>query len=362
MERSRRSVLKTSGVAAVLGVTGLAGCSGLLGGGSAGPSDYQYDPATLVETENQFWGSAEYAQLYEARDNFPESTRESFESTGDSAVDPADIETMTGIGGAEIAMGEGSGTVFGSFGVLGSFERSAVEESIQSEESAEQSGEYEGFTLYENAGSTSPGGFGGVPMDTTATAAVGDGALLVGFAAADGEGGASVTGEQAARTMIDAGNGNAASLADNSEYAPELDDRLGDASVVVGGQIDPGLVETMTQGGGMQSQFVTGVRAGGFGMSVDGETTTMNVVGIYTDSGAAEESGIVELVDLGTQQAVEQNAGLESVDASYDGNAAVVTIEGDTRTIFEQGTSAGPGGGFSVAEPRAVETTVVPDQ
>jgi hypothetical protein len=355
METTRRSVLRAGGVAAVLSATGLAGCSGLLGGGSSGPSDYQYDPGSLQETQTQMFGSADYAGLYEARENFPESTRQSFESGGDSPVDPADIETMTGVGGAELSMSSGPGTVFGSFGVLGAFERGTIEESIQSEGNAEQTGEYEGFTLYENAGSASPNAIGGVTADTTTTAAVGDGVLVVGFAAAGGGGDAGVTGDQAARTMIDAGNGNAELLRSNSDYATQLDDRLGDSSVVVGGEVDAGLVEAATQGtSGMRGQLISGLRAGGFGMRVDGETTTMNAVAIYTDAESAEQSGVKELVDLGSQQAVDGNPGLDSVSASYDGSAVVVTVEGDTRTIFEQGPAGGPGTGFDVSRPRSV--------
>jgi hypothetical protein len=198
-------------------------------------------------------------------------------------------------------------------------------------------------------------------MDSTVTAAVGEGALLMGFSAAGSGGDAAVTGEQAARTMIDAGNGNAELLDANSDYATQLDERLGDASVVVGGQVDPELVEAATQNAGtMQTQFVSGIRAGGFGMTVDGGTTTMDVVGLYTDAGAAEQSGVKELVDLGAQQAVEQNPGLDSVTSSYDGNAVVVTVEGDTQTIFEQSPATGTGSGFSVAAPRSLDGAGVP--
>jgi hypothetical protein len=209
METSRRSVLKAGGTAALLSVTSLAGCSGILGGGDVNPADYQYDPATLAETQNRFFGLADYAGLYEARENFPESTQESFESSEDTPVDPENIETMVGVGGAQISMSDsGGGTAFGSLGVLGSFDKGTIEESIQSEGEAEQSGEYEGFTLYENTGSGSSDVVGGVPTDSTATAAAGDGAVIIGFAAADGEGDGGITGDQAVRTMIDAGNGD----------------------------------------------------------------------------------------------------------------------------------------------------------
>ncbi len=364
MPTDRRSVLKTGGVVAALGVTGLAGCSGLIGGGGSdpGPADYQYDPSVLAETENKFFGTLDYAGLYEQRENFPESSQESFESSEDSPVDPGDIDSVTGVGGAQISIAEGSSTsVFGSVVVLGSFEQSTVESDIQ-DDGAEQIGEYEGFTLYENAGEATDSGFS-EDDSTTAVAAVREGVLIVGVAGTEGEAATDVSSEQAARTMIDAGNGDADRLEPNSERAQQLGERFGESTMMVGGQIDPGLVEAAMQQsqGGTQTQFINGVRAGGFGMTVDGETTTMEVVLLYEDAGTAEESGVVELVDLTSEQAVEENPGLDTFEAEYDGDAAVVTIGGDTETIFEAGSSSAPGGGFAVADPDDVGVAPVPD-
>lgn len=347
---------------AALGTTGLAGCSGILGGGGdPGPAEYRYDPSALAETENKFFGMVDYAGLYEARENFPESTRESFESAEDSPVPPEEIDAFTGVGGAQITMGEGSSaTAFGSVALLGSFGADAVRADLE-DDGAEQVGEYEGFTLYENAESSSPGDIGG--EDTSAVAAVRDGVAIFGAGGSSSEASASVTGRQAAETMIDAGNGEVDRLEPNSERAQQLADRLGESNLMVGGQVDPGLVETAIQQsqGGAQTQFIEGIRAGGFGMTVDGETTTMNVVLLYTDAETAENSGVQELVDLASQQAVENNPGLDSVEAEYDGNAAVVTVEGETETIFEEGSSAAPGGGVAIAEPAGASVSPVPE-
>jgi hypothetical protein len=366
MQTDRRSVLKASGIAAALGATGLAGCSGFLGGGGEpGPADYRYDPSELTDTENKFYGIVDYAGLYEARENFPESTRESLESSEESPVDPADIDTLTGVGGAQVSMGEqsASSTVFGSLVLLGSFDQSTVEQDLQ-ENGAQETGEYEGYTLYENAGGSSPSSAGSMGNAST-TAAVRNGAAVFGAVGSQDETNADITGEQAARVMIDASNGNVGRLEENSERVQSLNSRLGETNMTMGGQIDPALVETamqQSQGGGMQTQFIEGIRAGGFGMTVEGETTTMNAVFLYTDADRAENSGVKELVDLASQQAVEENPGLDSVEAEYDGNAAVVTVEGATETVFEQGTSAGPGGGFAVSDPADVGAAPVLDQ
>jgi hypothetical protein len=360
MQTDRRSVLKAGGLLAGLGTTGLAGCSGILGGGSdPGPADYRYDPSVLAETENKFFGVVDYAALYEARENFPESTRESFESADDSPVPPEEIDSFTGVGGAQITMGEGSSaTAFGSVALLGSFGADAATTGLE-DDGAEQIGEYAGFTLYENAGESSPDSIAG--GDTRAVAAVSDGVAIFGAGGSSEEAATAVTGRQTVETMIDAGNGEVDRLEPNSERAQQLAERIGESNVVVGGQVDPALVETAMQQSqnGMQAQFVDGFRAGGFGMTVDGATTTMNLVLLYTDAGRAENSGVQELVDLAAQQAVENNPGLDSVEAEYDGSAAVVTVEGETETIFREGASSVPGGGFAIAEPAAATVSRV---
>lgn len=362
MQTDRRSVLKAGGVLAALGTTGVAGCSGILGGGGTpGAADYRYDPSVLSETENKFFGTVDYAGLYEARESFPESTRESLESAEDSPVPPEDIDSFTGVGGAQISIeGGSSATAFGSVALLGSFEASAVRTDLE-DDGAEQVGEYEGYTLYENAGDSSPSDIAG--GETSAVAAIRDGVAIFGAGGASGEASTQVTGRQAAETMIDAGNGEVDRLEPNSERAQQLTDRLGESNVLVGGQVDPALVETAIRQsqGGAQTQFIEGVRAGGFGMAVDGATTTMNVVLLYTDAETAENSGVQELVDLAAQQAVENNPGLDSVEAEYDGNAAVVTVEGETETIFEEGSSAAPVGGAAVVEPTGTDVSPVPE-
>jgi len=356
MQTNRRSVLRASGAAALLSVTGLAGCSGILGGGGGSASDYQYDPGTILETRNKLFGTVDYAQLYEARENLPESAQESFEGSENSPVNPEDLDTMTGVAGARVSISDsGSATVFGSAAILGSFDQAAIEENIQSEGDTEQTGEYEGFTLYEST-NTSPS-VGSLPENTTASVGVTEGVMIIGAGSSQGEGTESVSGRQTVETMIDAGNGNAKRLLDNSEYAGQLNDRLGGSTMMIGGQVDPALVEALTgmSGGGMQGQFANGIRAGGFGMALNGETTTVTVVGIYQDASTAEDTGIVEIVDRFSQSAVDQNPALNSVSANYDGSSVVITIEGDTQTLFEQGSSMG-GSGFDVARPPASQS------
>jgi hypothetical protein len=127
----------------------------------------------------------------------------------------------------------------------------------------------------------------------------------------------------------------------------EISNQLGSATLRVGGQVDPGLVEAaLAMSGSAQTQFVDGIRGGGFGMQLNGDTTTFTVVGLYEDAQAAEDTGIVTLVNQFSDQFVEQSPEIDSIDASTDGRSIVITVEGDTQALLEQGTGSVPGGGI----------------
>jgi hypothetical protein len=344
MDTDRRSVLKASGVAALLSTTGLAGCSGLLGGGG-GTTNWQYDPGTLRETESKFFGAADLAGLYEARQQLPDDVTGGVENTENSPINPEDLERASGVGGLTIPMSsESSSEGFGSFAITGSFSASDITDEVEQSEDAQSAGEYEGYSLWENAGeSVSAGGMTG---DSSGVIGIRDGTMVVG-AAGTNEGAASVTGEQAAKTMIDAGNGETELLANNNEFVQTLSDNLGSGTMQFGGTVDPALIEAFAGMGGSGSQFTNGFRAGGVDMAINGETTTITGVGVYEDAEAAEATGIKTIID-GFSEELTNQEGFNSVEAEYSGSAVVMTIEGDTQTLFEQGAGqapVNPGGG-----------------
>lgn len=349
MQVDRRSFVKATGAGAVLATTGLAGCNGFLGGGGAGGSarSWQYDPSTLAETETRFFGSMDYAGMYQSRDSLPESMQESFAPTEDAPIDPADVDLLTGVGGAQMSQQGDSGAFYGSAALTGSFDGEALASEVESEGDAQQTGEYEGYTLYETSdmGET---GFGMSQLQGSGTAAVGDTAVVVGVSVAQNTD-VSVTGEDAVRASIDASNGNAALLHDNSQHATQLSSQLGDATMVVGGEVDPALVDAAGQDeSDMAGQVTSGIRAGGFGVDIDGDTTTFTFVGIYESAQRAEDSGVVGLAE-GFSAQFEQQEGVNSIDANQDGSAVVVTVTGDTETIFEAGESQATGQTFDLA-------------
>jgi hypothetical protein len=344
MDANRRSFLKASGTVALLGATGLAGCSGgLLGGGGGGGTDqWQYDPGLLLDTQNKFFGSMDYGTIYQNRESLPASTQESFESVQEGApVTPEDIDGFTGVGGGQISVSTGETTAFGSGAITGSFDTEAIASDIESQGDAQETGTYEGYTLYEQSSSGSVG----MGQSATAMFGVGDSALVFGVVSTQGTS-ASVTAQQTVETAIDASNGNAEMLRANSDIASELSDAIGDGTVRIGGQVDPALVDQMAGSASSQSQFVNGMRGGGFGMQLNGETSTITAVALYEDAQTAEDTGIVELVEAFGNQAVESNPDINSISPSYDGRTVVVTVEGQTQALFEQGTGSVPGGGI----------------
>jgi hypothetical protein len=356
MNTDRRTVLKAGGVAALLGATGLAGCSGdLLGGGddggaaTGGPEVWQYDPGLLGSAPNAVFGSMDYATFYENREYLPEETRRSIEQTSSSSpVGPEDIDYVSGVGGMDVSVdagmgGSGSGSGAGSMAVSGSFDQSTIASQMEEEGGSEvnQVGTYEGYGLYEVENMDQQFG----PDATgTATIGIGNGALVVGFAFAAGTTG-SATGRQAVETAIDSSEGNARRLRGSNEYATSVANAVGDATVQVGGVGDPELVDQYVRMVGSNVEpYVQGIRAGGLGMTLQGETTTFTGALTYESGQAAEDSGIAALVQ-GFSSQVEQEDGINSVDSNRSGNTVTITVAGDTQTLFQQANTA-PTGGF----------------
>lgn len=355
MTASRRDVLKSGGLAALLGVTGLAGCSGtggLLGGGSGGgqgKTSWQYDPNSLVETENRFFGSLDYEQMYENREYLPESMREDFETESDAPISAADIGQVSGVGGGRYAPMEQSAAVFGSVAVTGEFSADDITGEMGEDSEAQQIGEYEGYVLYENADSVA--GSTGIQSGSqaSATVGIGDGALVLGVVSTQ-QSDVSVTGEDAVRKMIDASNGNAPLLQDNSQYASQLTTEIEGKSMRVGGEVDPELVATMQEGATTTgAQFFEGMRAAGFGGSINGESTTFTFTGIYKDGETAQNTGIVGLVNASSEQAVQETDGIDELTATRNEGAISVKMTGQTSVIFaEDGPAGGAGSTFSL--------------
>lgn len=352
MHADRRTFVKASGMAAVLGATGLAGCGNILGDGG-GAGGWVYDPTVVADVPNIAFGTMDYGTFYANRDQLPQSMQEDFQTDPDSPLQPEDIDRLAGVGGGDVSRDMQSASAFGSVVVTGSIPRSDIEGRIESEGNAEQSGTYEGYTLY--SVTNFQDSLGSVPgseqLQGSGSVAVGDSAVLIGISFSQGMD-SSATGEGAVRTMIDASAGNARRLSATSGPAKQVQDRIGDSMMAVGAAVDPELVSLAEQmagsGGGMGAQVLSGLRGGGFGADINGDTTTFRFVAVYDSEQSATDAGIADLVN-GMSSRMEQQEGINSVEATQDGAVVVVTLEGDTQTIFEQGTG---GTTFQVPAPR----------
>ena len=349
MQTDRRTFLKASGMAAVMAATGLAGCGD---GGGGGSGDWIYDPTEVSDVPNVAFGSMAYGTLYDNRDQLPASMQDNFETNPDSPLQPEDIDDMAGVGGGEVSEDMQTAGAFGSLAITGDIPRGELEAEMESDGSAESAGSYEDYAMY--TVSDLPNSVGGVPgsgqFQGSGAVAIGDDAMVAGFSYAQGLD-LGATGESAVQTMIDSSAGNAGRLSDTSGPAQRVQDRLSDAMLSIGAEVDPDLVSLAGRlgGGGMAAQILAGLRGGGLGADVDGDTSTYRFVAVYDSEQAATDAGIADLVS-GMQAQVEDQEGVESVDATQDGAVVEVTLTGDTEALAEQGAGAGPT--LDVAAPR----------
>jgi hypothetical protein len=349
MKTTRRSVLRASGMAAVLGATGLAGCGGLLDGGGDGTvNDWVYDPNVVASSPTVFFGSIAYGAIYEMREDLPQAVQSGFESDAEVPIQPADVENAAVVGGGEVGPDGDAGTAFGSGVLTGSIPRRELESELESNDSVEAAGSYEGYSLYE--GTDLQEQFGGMPgaapVDVSGTAAVGDSAVLGGASLAQNME-TSATGEAAVQTMIDAANGAARRLSTTDGPAREVQSRVGDDMIAMGASVDADVVdvgEDFGPGGEFQQQLLAGLRAGGAGVDLDGETGTLTGVLVYESDRRATESRVVDIVN-GASGNLEGREGIERVDASQEGAVIVVTVEGNLEALAQTGMQNG--GGFA---------------
>lgn len=337
MQQNRRSFMKAGGLVAAMG---LAGCSsGLLedGGDETSGGDYwKYDPTTLASVANTFYGDFAFGQIYDNREFLPESTQSSFEMDGDVPIEADQVDRLSGVGAGQVSQQAQRGAGFGSAVLLGSWEKSALVEQIEDDGDATRTGTYEGFDIYKTPEATTDGV--SPTMDTQAAVrmAVGDGAIVLGGRAAQ-QTSLDVSGEEAVTTMIDASNGNAPPLS-NRSYVSTLESEISANSMRMGAEIDPTLVDLATeQAGTTQQTYIEGLRAGGFGASIEGDTTTFSAAVLYETASIAKNTGLAEIVNGLAPQLEGENSPIEDIEAKYSDNAVVATMSGPTREIFEEG-------------------------
>jgi len=345
MRLSRRSMLRASGLAA--GVT-LAGCTGVFGEAPGHPRHWQFDTAVVSETSNLFFGTVDHARLYEGREHLPAPVRETVETAAYTPIDAGAIEAMAAVGGVQFGdYGGGSSVTFGSVATLGSFDRGAIKEKVVTEGDPETERDYRGSTLYEGVDGQGADGLEGVPGDDTpftmAAVAVDDGAVVVGSVAVRGRNAGMVVAANVVEAAIDAAAGEGPRLHGADSRVRRLAEVTGESTVTAGARADPALLGRYRQADGPIGEVATGLQAGGIGVTVDGATAEMTLAGLYGDAATAEATDAVALVE-GFAADRGDRAAVENVEATYDGEAVVVTVTGETRALLDGETIAPPSG------------------
>lgn len=345
MRLSRRSMLRASGLAA--GVA-LAGCTGVFGDAPGQPRDWQFDTAVVSETSNLFFGTVDHARLYEGREHLPASVRETVETAAYTPLDAGAIEAMAAVGGVQFGdYGTGSSVTFGSSVTLGSFDRAATEEMVRTEGNPGAERDYGGATLFEGVDGQEAAGVAGVPGDDTpftmAAVAVDDGAVVVGSVSVRGRNAGMVLAADVVEAAIDAAAGEGPRLHGADSRVRRLAEVTGESTVTAGVRADPALLGRYRQADGPIGEITTGLQAGGIGMTVDGATAEMTLAGLYGDAATAEATDAVALVEGFAAERGDRGA-IENVEATYDGEAVVVTVMGETRALLDGETIAPPTG------------------
>lgn len=205
MTRTRRSLLKASAAA---GAAALAGCSSILGGGSAGASGSQwlYQPGTVGDVDHYLALRYQPAAIAERAANFDDDVYDAMRSFGSSARDLVGFEF--GTTDAQLA--------FGKNAVLAAdFEADDVTSTLEAEEFSDEDA-YKEYDVY---------------VGPDEDAAVGIGSSEVVVARSTGIFGSADNAEAVLEGILDVNAGDAESYAADSADFDALTDAFDDGAV-----------------------------------------------------------------------------------------------------------------------------------
>lgn len=341
---------------ATVGTGSAAGCVGQIrdpGGGSSAPAyaDPLYDPSAVMDARTSAFVSYDLGTIYEHRDLLPESvaTRiEEFDGQYDS-VSIADLGLFTGQVYTTGALGDlsgGSVTAGGSAVLEGSFEPDQLLSQLRAlgavdVEAAGTSGDHDLYTV------TKP------PTLPSTTLALDGKRVAVGATHQ-----ADVTGETAVTTALDAEGGGSAYYR-SSDVGRRLVDGLGDvttATGIVAGIGSYARENTQSYPTADLEAAATGLQGIGSGTTIEGETITSTIAGVYEDGEVPSDAEVSGVVDWVKEQASgHPGAKLpDEIRTSVDGRTVTASYDIDPSALFEDGpTGPGPGPGAVAASPLA---------
>lgn len=345
MNGSRRTFLKASGAAALLGLSGCTGVlrsdDGLDEDGPPGYTTWLYDPKALLGVDTRGFASYDVQSVLDRRDELPEDPFENLDEANEriEAVDLEEIEHLSLVGG-----GETDYSRYGvSFVVEGSFDVEAIRSELESEgEGMEyETGSYQGYDLYYGEQESA------YSSQSSAVALSGDAVV---FGMVEDE---EVTGRAAAEAMIDADGGSRAGYYDESEYARILVDAMGDATFVMGAEFDLGSgVRDRIQDERARA-LSEGLAAAGMTGTLGAETTDYEFVLAYEEGTDVPEESAQALVDEAREQSPEAFEHVEDVSIRSGDRTLTVTTTVQSEELFDgfsdMGVMSGSATGGSAA-------------
>ncbi|WP_323190375.1 twin-arginine translocation signal domain-containing protein [Halostella sp. PRR32] len=359
MVHSRRTFLRASGVSALLG---LAGCTGILedddsltqAGGQPEYASWLYDPKDLLGIDTRGFASYDVESVMEQRDELPQDPFEGLEQANEQieGVDLTEIAELTAVGGSTLNVERDDASAGASFVVEGSFDVDSIQTQIEEESDSDaeyQTGSYEGYELYY-------GDDGNQYSDMTVAFALDSEHVVVGMIED-----ADVTGRDAVEKMIDANKGNADRYYDQSEYAELLIDKLGEATVVMGGQFDLGSPVRDQISDPRARTLVEGLYGAGMSGTLDGETTDNEIILAYDEETEVPVDTAQDLVDEARNQSPRAFENIEDVSVTGGERTLTISMTLDAAAFWENysGMTGATSMSGSASSSRQSETPMV---
>lgn len=290
---TRREALRLGGATAALAATGsMAGCSSIPFIGGAGYTNWLFAPGTIGDVDHYNFGYTDVKRVRNNEDEFDDQYYDSFESNEDSwpldqtGVDVDDVDSQLSLG----SVGR----------VAGSFAKDEVTGDLEDED-FEHDTDHEGYAIYHQDDQRAVG----VKENEFVHAR-----LRYGTQADDAR--------DVVETLIDTNAGDEDRYVDDSEDFKKLTDELGSGTFVSGGTQEE-VEETNAENG----QF-EGAVASGYAFTVNGETSDLKHVYVFSDEGDVDMGDVEDWTDGDDFDDV------DDVSSSQSGRVVTVTGSFDT--------------------------------
>ncbi|NHN42153.1 oligoendopeptidase F family protein [Halorubellus sp. JP-L1] len=290
MTRTRRSLLKAT---AVSGAVAVAGCSTILGDGTAAaPGDWLYEPGTIADVDHYLALRYAPAAIADRAGDFDADVYDAMRAFGSDARD------LVGFGFADTD----AQLVFGRNSVLAAeFDADDVASTLKGEDFVAK-GEYEGFDAY-------------VGPDEDAAVGIGDDAVVV--AQSTGIFGSADDAERILQAIVDANAGDAESYVEDDADFETLLDAL-DAGTIQSVRTHAETDSTDTDEGQFRGEVARGVTST---LVDDGVETTFALV--FDEAADVDEGDVEDWVATNEDGGTFEN--FQRTEISVDDRVVLVT-------------------------------------